>query len=364
MKKALVVDWLDKYGGAEKVIQALEDALQFTEVHSLVNVMNNEQLQQVFPKKQHVKTTYLQLFGKCFRIFFPLFFKSIKAIQVSNQVRLIVSSSHSVAKGVQKSSKNQLHISYFQAPNNNYIWQDAPLYFKQAYLLVKWLLPVFRKWDFKQAQNPDFIICNSKFVQNWVKINYKRESAVIYPPVHLESFPLNKNKQDFYVIAGRIATIKRFDLVIEAFNQNGKKLIVIGDGNELTHLKSKAKSTNIQFLGFQNAAVLSNYLQNAKAFIQMGVEGFGIAAIEANSCGTPVICYAKGGITETVVNQQTGLFFNKQSAQALNTCIADFETKNWNYEAIHKHAQQFSAQEFKKQIIQFVANHLNKTQSV
>lgn len=357
MKKALVVDWLDKYGGAEKVIQALEASINFNEIHCLVNIMNTTELNKMFPKKQQISTTFLQSFGSKFRILYPFFFKAIKQIKVSNDVQLIVSSSHSVAKGVKKSNKNQIHISYFQAPNSNYIWQDAPLYFKKAYPLVKWLLPVFRKWDYAQAQNPDFIICNSKFVQNWVKINYKRESTVIYPPVNLKAFPLKNEKQDFYVVAGRMATIKRFDLVIEAFNINKKRLIVIGDGEELEYLKSIATSPNIEFLGFQNVEVLSHHLQNAKAFIQMGVEGFGIAAIEAQSCGTPVICYKKGGVVETVIENKSGLFFTEQNVASLNKCIEKLEDINWNHNNIHEHAQQFSEKKFHENILQFINLH-------
>ena len=358
MKKALVVDWLDKYGGAEKVIQALEASVNFDEIHCLVNIMNTAELNKVFPNRQKINTTFLQNFRSKFRFLYPIFFKAIKKIKISKDVRLIISSSHSVAKGVKKSSVNQIHISYFQAPNSNYIWQDATLYFKKAYPLVKWILPVFRKWDYNDAQTPDFIICNSKFVQNWVKTNYKRESAVIYPPVNLQSFPLKEVKQDFYVIAGRMATIKRFDLVIEAFNINKKKLIVIGDGEELKHLKSITTSPSIEFLGFQNVEVLSDYLQNARAFIQMGVEGFGIAAIEAQSCGTPVICYKKGGIIETVNENKTGLFFTDQNAESLNKYIEKFEKINWNYKEIHAHAQQFSEKKFHENILQFINLHL------
>ncbi len=358
MKKALVVDWLDKYGGAEKVIQTLEECFTFDEVHALVDVMNTTEKNKMFPKKQKVQTTNLQLFGSKFRFLYPFFFKTIKQLKISNDVQLIVSSSHSVAKGVKKSNLNQLHISYFQAPNSNYIWQDAPLYFKKAYPLVKWILPIFRKWDYNDAQNPDFIICNSKFVQNWVKKNYNRESTVIYPPVNLQAFPFKEVKQDFYVIAGRMATIKRFDLVIEAFNINKKRLIVIGDGEELKSLKSIAISPNIEFLGFQNVDVLSSYLQNAKAFIQMGVEGFGIAAIEAQSCGTPVICYKKGGIIETVNDNKSGLFFAEQNSESLNKCIEKFEKIQWNHSEIHEHAQQFSEKKFRENILQFINLHL------
>ena len=358
MKKALVVDWLDKYGGAEKVIQALETNINFDEIHCLVNIMNVSELNKMFPKKQKISTTFLQNFTSKFRFLYPFFFRTIKQLKISNDVDLIISSSHSVAKGVKKSNENQIHISYFQAPNSNYIWQDAPLYFKKAYPLVKWILPVFRKWDYNDAQNPDFIICNSKFVQNWVKINYKRESTVIYPPVNLQSFPLKETKQDFYVIAGRMATIKRFDLVIEAFNINKKRLVVIGEGEELKYLKSIAVSSNIEFLGFQNVEVLSDYLQNAKAFIQMGVEGFGIAAIEAQSCGTPVIAYKAGGIVETVVENKSGLFFAEQNIEALNLCLDKFENINWNYSEIHEHAQQFSEKKFNENILHFINLHL------
>ena len=360
MKKALVVDWLDKYGGAEKVIQALEKAMQFNEIHALVNVMKTNELNLLFPKNQKVQTTKLQKLGGKFRLFFPLFFHQIKQLHISKDISLIVSSSHSVAKGVVKSNPNQIHISYFQAPNSNYIWQDAPLYFKSFYPLVKPFLRIFRRLDLAQSKQPDFIICNSNYVKNWVMATYNREAEVIYPPVNLTCFPYHEIKEDFYVIAGRMATIKRFDLVIEAFNRNNKKLIVIGDGEQLAYLKSIAKSANITFLGFQNVEVLSNYLQRAKGFIQMGVEGFGIAAIEAQSCGTPILCFDKGGTKETVIAHKTGLFFNEQSVNALNNCIASFEETNWNYQFIHNHAQSFSAEAFDVNIKNFIYSKIKE----
>lgn len=359
MKKALVVDWLDKYGGAEKVIQALEQCIGFHEVYALVNIMNENELQLVFPKKQIVKTTILQMFGSKFRLFFPLFFWEINNLKIGKDIRLIVSSSHSVAKGVQKSHPNQIHISYFQAPNSNYIWQDAPLYFKRFYPLVQWILPVFRRMDIRDSKHPDFIICNSHYVKAWIKNTYCREADVIYPPVNLDSFPLKKQKEDFYVIAGRMAAIKRFDLVIEAFNNNDRQLIVIGDGEELSRLKALARSSKISFLGFQDNKVLSQYLQNARAFIQMGVEGFGIAAIEAQSCGTPVICYQKGGAVETVVSNRTGVFFQEQTISALNKVISQFEQQQFDAEEIHLHAQQFSEERFCKNISQYIQERVH-----
>ena len=360
MKKAIIIDWLDKYGGAEKVIQAIEKVMNFDEIHCLVNIMNSAELKKVFPNNQSIKTSYLQFLGKRFRFFYPFFFGAIKKIKVSNDVCLIFSSSHSVAKGVLKSNANQIHISYFQAPNSNYIWQDAQMYFKSAYPLIKPFLTIFRRWDFKDGQIPDYIIVNSEYVKNWVKKNYSRESTIIYPPVDLAAFPFESEKKDYYVVAGRIATIKRFDLVIKAFNENNKELYVIGDGDELEQLKKRANSTNIHFLGFQKVEVLSKFLQQAKGFIQMGVEGFGIAAIESQSCGTPVLYYNKGGVTETVIDGITGLSFDKQNSSSLNECIQRFEAKDWNHHLIHNHAQKFSTQQFEEKIKQFVNKVFDK----
>lgn len=359
MKKVLVVDWLDKYGGAEKVIQALEKCIGFDEVYALANVMNNRELLKMFPYSQPVKTTFLQKSGKRFRWLFPLFFWAIDKIRIPENTRLIVSSSHSVAKGVRKSSPKQVHISYFQAPNSNYIWQDAPLYFKFLYPAVKWVLPLFRKWDVADSTHPDFIICNSHYVKDWVKKNYNREADVIYPPVNLDSFQLLTAKEEFYVISGRMAAIKRFDVVIEAFNSNDRRLVVIGDGEELSHLKALAKSPKIVFTGFQEVAAVSGYLQRAKAYIQMGVEGFGIGVIEAQSCGTPVICYGKGGVVETVIPGETGLFFKKQTAASLNECIEIFEHTKFDFHKIHEHARKFSEEHFCETLKEYIRERLH-----
>lgn len=359
MKKVLVVDWLDKYGGAEKVIQALEKCIGFDEVYALANVMNNRELLKILPNGQPVKTTFLQKSGKRFRWLFPLFFFAVDKIRIPENTRLIISSSHSVAKGIRKSSAAQVHISYFQAPNSNYIWQDAPLYFKFLYPAVKWILPLFRKWDVADSTHPDFIICNSHYVKDWVKKNYNRESDVIYPPVNLDNFQLSINKEEFYVITGRMAAIKRFDLVIEAFNSNGRQLVVIGDGEELSHLKALAKSPRIIFTGFQETEVVSDYLQRAKAYIQMGVEGFGIGVIEAQSCGTPVICYEKGGVVETVIAGETGLFFKEQAALSLNECIEIFEQREFDSYKIHEHARKFSEETFCETLQEYIRERLH-----
>lgn len=246
-----------------------------------------------------------------------------------------------------------MHISYFQAPNANYIWDEAPVYFGKAYPLIKPLLYLLRKKDRKHGQRPDYIIANSVFVQNWVKEKYNRESIVIYPPVNLTHFNLKKEKEEYYIAVGRIAHIKRFDVLIEAFNQNKKRLIVVGEGDLLDTLKKKAGS-NISFKGFIDNEMIGDLLGSAKAFIQTGIEGFGIAPLEAQACGTPVIAYRKGGVVETVIEDETGVFFDEQTADSLNKAIRLFESKTFNPELISEHAHQFSEERFKEEVTSFV----------
>lgn len=361
MKKIIVVDWLDKYGGAERVIAYLDQVFQFDKMYTLINLMNKNDLEKLTNNKPRlIVDTKLRWFGKKFRWIYPIFFGVIKTINIDPDTDLIISSSHSIAKGVKKTRKDQLHISYFQHSNNNYIWGQIDVYLgKYKYALYP-LIKILRKLDYKQAQNPDYIICNSKFVQKWTKETYNRDSVVIYPPVDFDNFDFNDQKEDYYIIIGRLATIKRFDIVIKAFNKLGKRLIVIGDGEESSYLKQIA-GNNIEFLGFLESSQINNYLNKAKAFIQMGVEGFGIAPLEAQYCGTPVIGFGEGALLETVITDKTGIFFYEQSTEALIKSIEEFEGKTFNYSEINQHARKFSIDNFKKNIEEFFYNIMNKT---
>lgn len=359
MKKALVVDWLDKYGGAERVLTSLQNTFDFDEAYSLVNVMKGNDFKKIFPENYQVKTTFLQKADNYFRFFFFTFHYFTSKIKVDKEVDLIISSSHAVAKGVKKSSPDQLHISYFQARNFKYIWDEVDLYFGKTVFLLKPLINLLRKIDQHQSQRPDFVISNSKFVQNWVKQTYNRDSVVIYPPVSLEHFSFCDTKEDYYVAIGRIVPYKRFDLVIETFNAINKKLIVIGDGDQLSKLKSVAKP-NIQFTGYLDSTEVNKILSKAKAFIHIGLEDFGIAPIEAQACGTPVIAYKAGGVLETVVNGETGILFNEQTTSSLIAAIDEFENKTFDLFEIRNHAFTFSKERFESEIKNYISKCLNK----
>lgn len=356
MKKVIIIDWLDKYGGAERVIKYLDQIFKFDKMYTLVNLMDQADLNKLKDNPDTpIIDTNLRKAGKRFRWFYAIFFYLIKTIKIDQDTNLIVSSSHSIAKGIRKSNKNQLHISYFQSRNSNYIWNEVDTYFgKYKYLLYP-LIRILRKLDYQQAQQPDFIISNSKFVQEWVKETYDRDSVVVYPPVDFNFFNFESEKEDYYVTIGRLATIKRFDLIIKAFNENQKKLIIIGDGEEADNLKSLAND-NIQFLGFLESKEINHYIKKAKGFIQMGIEGFGIAPLEAQYCGTPVIAYGEGALLETVIENKTGVFFYHQTEDDLNKAIVRFEEQKFDYELIHLHAKQFSIESFKNNILKVYNN--------
>lgn len=362
MKKVIVIDWLDKYGGAERVIKYLDQVFKFDKMYTLVNIMEEIDLKKLKNNRSiPIVNTKLNFFGKKFRWLYFTFFYFIKKIKIDEDSKLIVSSSHCVAKGIKKTSENQIHISYFQHRNNNYIWDETKNYLGFfRYILFPFIL-ILRKLDYKQAQNPDYIISNSIFVQKWVKETYNRDSVVIYPPVDFKDFNFDENKEDYYIAIGRLATIKRFDIIIKAFNLNKKKLYIIGDGEESDKLKELA-NTNITFLGFLESKEINNYLKKSKGFIQMGIEGFGIAPLESQYCGTPIIGYGKGALLETVLDKKTGIFFYEQTVESLNNSIEEFEKLSFDYKFIHLHAKNFSLDSFKKNILKFyikITNTIN-----
>jgi len=359
MKKVLVVDWLDAYGGAERVIKSLCNAFSFTACYALINVMKPQDKAKVFESNIiPVYETKMKFMGGKFRTLLPFFSYFLKTIKIDPSADVIISSSHAVAKGVTKSRETQIHISYFQARNQKYIWEDKNLYFGKLTTPLTPLIKRMQRADIKGAQQPDYIISNSNFVKDWVKRTYNRDSDVIYPPVDLSNFPLVVKKDIYYVAVGRLEPYKRFDIVVKAFNATGKKLVIVGDGSQLNYLKKIAKS-NISFTGFVESFQVFKFISRAKAFVHAGIEDFGIAPIEAQACGTPVIAYGHGGVLETIVENKTGVFFNQMDKESLIEAIKDFEIKTFNPHVIRENAERFSIAQFESQMSNFVAHKLD-----
>jgi glycosyltransferase involved in cell wall biosynthesis len=303
---------------------------------------------------------------KHYRKMLPLMPYAIEQLDVSGY-DLILSSSYSVAKGI-LTGPNQLHVCYCHSPMR-YAWDHYHFYLRETgldkgplSLLARWQLHKIRNWDARNSLSVDRFLANSRFVRERIWKFYRRESALVYPPIDTSLFQLSTLKENFYVAAGRFVPFKRIDIVAEAFSQMpDKELVLIGDGPEMEKIKSRAAGApNIRFLGFQPPNVMRDYLSRAKAFIFPSEEDFGIVPVEAQACGTPVIAFAKGGALETVKNlddhaqgEATGLYFFDQTAESLKQAVEKFESlasHAFSPDKIAQHAAQFNPDNFKEQL--------------
>lgn len=363
--KALVVDWLVTYAGAERVVESIINLYQDAKLYSLIDFVDDEKRSFLNGKK--ATTSFIQNLPaakKKYQKYLPLMPLAIEQLDVSRH-DVIISSSHAVAKGV-LTGPDQLHISYVHSPIR-YAWDLQHQYLTEAGLdkgikgwLAKWILHKIRIWDYRTANGVDHFIANSHFIARRIKKVYGRESAVIYPPVAVDDFEVLDQKEDFYFTASRMVPYKRMDLIVEAFSQiPDKRLIVIGDGSEFDKIKQKA-GPNVELLGYQPFSVLKDHMRRAKAFVFAAEEDFGITPVEAQACGTPVIAFGKGGVLETVrplgVDAPTGLFFDSQSLPSLCAAIQSFEENQHMFSAAdcRANAEKFSTQRFEREFSEFV----------
>jgi len=356
MKVAIVHDWLVTDAGAEKVLRSIVDLYPNANIFSLVDFLDEAERNTIIFGK-NVTTSFIQnlpFAKKHFRNYLPLFPKAIESLDVS-EYDLIISSSWAVAKGV-KTRKNQLHICYCHSPIR-YAWD---LYDEYTHSLsqpkkyiIQHVLKYIRKWDVGTLSSVDFFIANSSLVKTRIANTYNMDSTIIHPPVDINKFILNKNKEEFYFTASRLVPYKKIKMIVEAFNFSGKPLIVAGSGPELIEIR-KIALDNITVLGFIDDEEMRSYMQRAKAFVFAALEDFGIIPVEAMACGTPVIAYGTGGIRDTVIDGITGVYFNEQSVKSMNEAIKKFEETSFESMRISKHAKQFSEERFKTEIKAFI----------
>lgn len=363
MKTAIIHEWLVNYAGSEKCVESFTNIWKDAEVYSLVDFLNDD-LRNIILKGKNAHTSiiqYLPYASKQHRKYLPLFPTAIELFNLS-KYNLIISSSHSVAKGV-KTKRNQLHICYCHSPMR-YAWDDADYYMSEAKLntglkgfAAKLVLNYLRKWDLKSANNVNYFIANSNHIAKKIKRIYNRDSDVIYPPVDTQKFLLVTVKEDYYLTASRLVPYKRIDLIVEAFAKMlDKKLVVIGSGPEKEKILSKA-TPNVAVIGYQEFENLKSYMQKAKAFVFAAEEDFGIIVVEAMACGTPVIALNKGGAAESVIDGKTGVLFSGQTVESIIEAIKKFEieTSPMDYAQIRLHAEKFSRKIFEEKIKNYVA---------
>ncbi|ADR19080.1 glycosyltransferase family 4 protein [Calditerrivibrio nitroreducens] len=361
MKKALVHDWFSVYAGAEKCVESFTNIWDDFDVYSLIDFLNDRD-REIILKGKKAHTSFIQKLPKAkekYRNYLPLFPLAIEQFDLSGY-DLIISSSHAVAKGV-LTHQNQLHISYVHTPMR-YVWDLYHQYLKESKLdrgikgfIAKYFLHKIRIWDFITVNRVDYYIANSKYIAQRIKKVYGKESTVIYPPVDVDKFKLYEKKEDFYMTASRMVPYKKIDLIVEAFSQTNKKLIVIGTGPDMEKIKAKA-GRNIELMGYQSDEVMIEMMQRAKAFVFAAEEDFGITPVEAQACGTPVICLGKGGTKETVIDMLTGVYFMEQTVGALLEAVDKFEKNSSSFDPkkIRENALRFSRDRFEREIKNFV----------
>jgi len=272
---------------------------------------------------------------------------------------LVISIESGIAKGV-ITKPETCHICYCNTPMR-YLWN---MYFdylnneKMGFLkknFIRYFFNYLRVWDLATSFRVDYFISNSDNVRKRVLKYYNRESKVIYPPVLLDRLEYSDKKKDFYLVVSQLVSYKRIDIAVDAFNRLGKELVIIGDGPEKKRLKKRA-GKNISFLGWQDDEVLKKYYLEAKAFIFPGEEDFGITPVEAQASGTPVIGYGKGGLLETVDDGNTGLFFDKQSADSMAEVVERFERADHDIDSVkaRENSRRFDILIFENEIKTFI----------
>lgn len=361
MKKALVHDWFVVYAGAEKCVESFTNIWDDFDIYSLVDFLNDDDRKKILKGKK-AKTSFIQKLPKAkdkYRNYLPLFPFAIEQFDLS-EYDLILSSSHAVAKGV-ITHQNQLHISYVHTPMR-YAWDLYHQYLKESGLnkgikgiLARYFLHKIRIWDISTINRVDYYIANSKYIAQRIKKIYGRDSTVIYPPVDVDKFELRTDKEDFYLTASRLVPYKKIDLIVEAFSKINKKLLVVGDGPDMKKIKEKA-GKNIEILGYQPDKTLIDLMQRAKAFVFAAEEDFGITPVEAQACGTPVICLGRGGTKETIIDMVTGVHFKEQSINSILEAIEKFEKNidKFDPKKIRENALKFSRSRFEMEIKKFI----------
>lgn len=365
MKVAIVHDWLVTYAGAERVLEQMLLCYPEADVFTLVDFLDPNQrgfLRGKIPSTSVVQR--LPFARRRYRGYLPVMALAVEQFDMSGY-DLVISSSHAVAKGV-LTGPDQLHISYTYSPMR-YAWDLQHQYLREAgldrglkSLAARWMLHRMRLWDHRTANGVDAFVAISHYIKRRIKKVYGRDATVIYPPVDVSYFELREKKEDFFLTASRMVPYKRFGAIVAAFKRlPDKRLVVVGDGPERRRIAHDAPA-NVEFLGYQSAEVLRDRMQRAQAFIFAAEEDFGIVPLEAQACGTPLIAFGRGGVSETLraldATAPTGLFFDQQTPETIAEAVLAFEAVRSRFSpaACRENALAYAPERFRAEFKSFI----------
>jgi len=358
MKIALIHDYLCGLGGSERVFEYMCDEFQEADIYTLS--YNKEKTLPEY-KKYNINTSYLNPIVRSmdlFRWFFPFATYAMESLDLS-EYDIVLSSSATVAKYVRV--PNGTHICYCYIPTRA-LWQTEDYFGKNwKSMLINPFLKYLKKRDLEAAKRVDYFIAQSEDTRNHILRVYKKDSTIINGPINIEKFKSNELKGNHFLLVSRLEKWKKVEYAIDAFNELNLPLRVVGLGAEEKYLKSKA-NRNIEFLGALSDDELVSEYAKAKAVIFTPYLEYGLIPLEANSCGTPVIAYGKGGIEETMVpysndnDAATAFFFYQQTSSALQEAVQRFNKIRFNKFFIQKHASKWSIPHFKNEMRNFISD--------
>ena len=366
MKAALVHDWLDTWAGGENVLDHLAALFPGAPLFTLVDFFPQASRQRLGARRINVSFLQRMPFSRTsFRRYLPLFPRAIESFDLSG-FDLVVSSSHAVAKGV-RTNGSQLHVCYCYSPMR-YAWDLRDQYLSQVGLhggirarLAHRMLDRLAAWDLRASTRVTAFVAISKYIADRIARCYGRDAAVIYPPVDIpQSLDTVPREPGLYVTVSRLVPYKRIDVIAAAFRElPDRRLVIVGEGTERTRIEAAA-GPNVRLAGQLDDAQRNALLARAQAFVFAADEDFGIAPIEAQAHGTPVIGYRKGALTETIAgldsDRPTGVFFDAQTPEAIAGAVRAFEAARSRIDpqACRDNAQRFAAPRFRAEFSAFV----------
>lgn len=359
LKVAVVHYWWLSNRGGEAVVAALLELFPDADLH--VHVCDEKLVRETLGtgfRGQIITSLIARLPGarRHYQKYLPLMPLALEQWDLT-AYDLVISSESGPAKGV-VTRPDALHLCYCHSPMR-YLWDMYPAYLGRAGRLIRTLFPLvahwLRVWDRVAADRVDTFVANSGFIAARIRKFYRREAQVVFPPVNTSAFVADRPRQDFYLCLGQLVAYKRADLAVDAFNQLGLPLVVIGEGELLPELSARAGS-NIHFLGRQPFAVVQEHLQHCKGLIFPGVEDFGIVPVEAMAAGAPVIAYGRGGVLDTVIDGETGLLFHEQTVTALIQAVQQIESGAVTFEPqrLRQQAEKFDRQVFRQAMCRII----------
>lgn len=350
MKVAIAYDYMTQMGGAERVLRDIHAIFPEAPIHTVVFDPN------VFPadfQRMDIRTSFvnrLPLSHRKFELYIPLYGFAMEQFDFRG-FDVVLSVSTMVAKGINTGPRT-CHISMCFTPMR-WAWDLYHSYLEELRgrfflrLAFRLFTHYYRIWDVASASRVNYFIAGSTVASRRIRKHYGRNSDVIHPPVDVEAYtPNGRPPEDFYLVVSRLVLAKRIDIAVKAFARLGRRLVVIGTGERLPHLKRLA-TKNISFLGFQPDEVVRDYYRRCKALIFPGEEDFGLTPVEAQASGRPVIAYAAGGALETIEDGVTGVFFREQTPESLEQAVERCETIRFDSARIRASSLRFGTDRFR-----------------